>query len=80
MSMRLRNMMSQLARAIRLWWNVDFISGLFRTSMARTFPTIPVPPKAGIIKFSTAKLNPSSEIFSLEEQLSDPPMLWSEGD
>ena len=37
----LRKKMSQKARVSRLWWKVDFISGLFRTNIATRLPNIP---------------------------------------
>ena len=41
-------MMSTMARVMREWWKVDFISGLIRIRIAPRLPTTPTTPTTGI--------------------------------
>ena len=47
MSIMMRSQISQIARAVRLWWNVDFSVGCLRVMTAIQFPNIPKVPKTG---------------------------------
>ena len=41
-------MMSTMARVMREWWKVDFISGLIKIKMAPRLPRTPTTPTKGI--------------------------------
>ena len=50
-------MMSTMARVMREWWKVDFISGLIKIKMAPRLPRTPTTPTNGINTWAISLLH-----------------------
>ena len=60
----MRKQISQIARAIRLWWNVVFIFGCLRVLIAIQFPKRPKVPKIGTENCSSQKVDQTTKSAS----------------